>query len=49
MKNRTLFAGMLFFVFFTAAFAETIFPSDLEARGKYLTIKIAVAGPGDEL
>jgi len=53
MKNFALSAVLLVFFLFPAAVTgaqgtEASAP-DLAARGKYLTVKIAVAGPGDEL
>ena len=61
MKKIPLCAALLFCVFLsvfaqgtavpeeTADYSGYDFIPDLSARGKYLTVKIAVAGPGDEL
>jgi hypothetical protein len=46
MKRITLIAGLFFFFLLPLMAAPS---NDMETRGKYLTVKISVAGPGDEL
>jgi hypothetical protein len=48
MKEKLIFSVLLCFCFFQLS-AQDLSEPELASRGNYLTIKVAVLGPGDEL